>query len=480
MDSTKEYKVFISYSWTTETHEEWVYNLATRLMEDGIEVKLDKWDLTPGDDKYAFMESMVQDQTIDKVLIVCDRGYKEKADSRKAGVGTETQIITPEIYGKANQNKYIPIIVEKGENFDSYTPTYLKSRIGIDMSREEVYEEGYDELLRLIAERPLYRKPVKGQLPSYLFEDEKSHFKTKNIVKQLKNIIVSRPDQANYLISDFIDEFKNSLNQFQISDDELKDPYDEQIYSNIKDMEGLRNDYIDFLTSICKANLNFEIDVIINLFEDIYSYTEIQGSETYNRLQFDHYKFFITELFLYTVVILIENSMFKEFNILTSTKYFIKSNKGYNDGVDFTIFKFHVESLDVYRKQRLNNNRTSIMADLLVERSVINNKNYKEKLLEVDLLLHYISMIKFKDGFSYWFPTTYIYLEYHCKVDLLRRLVSKRHFEKVKIIFNVDTKDEMKLIIENLKRPTNGYSRSYSNIPGIANYINPDEVCTSV
>jgi hypothetical protein len=52
-------KVFISYSWTTPEHEEWVVDLATRLMHNGVSVVLDKWDLKEGQDVYAFMESMV-------------------------------------------------------------------------------------------------------------------------------------------------------------------------------------------------------------------------------------------------------------------------------------------------------------------------------------------------------------------------------------------------------------------------------------
>lgn len=480
MDRTKEYKVFISYSWTTQAHEEWVYNLATRLMEDGIEVKLDKWDLKPGDDKYAFMESMVQDKTIDRVLIICDKGYKEKADNRDGGVGTETQIITPQIYEKVSENnRFIPVIVETGEKFDSYMPIYLKGKIGIDMSNSDVFEDGYDKLLRLIAEAPLYRKPAKGQLPSYIFENEKPHFKTSNLVKQLKHFILTKPEHANYIISDFIEEFKLSLNMFQIDNSEFKEPYDEQIYNNIKDMELLRNDYIEFFSTICKARLNFEMDVIVNLFEDIYSYTEFSGSGTYNRLQFDHFKFFITELFLYTSTILIKNNMFKELNILLSTKYFVKLNNESKNGIDFTSFMFYYESLDVYRKQRLNLNRLSITADLLVERSVINNKSYKEELLETDLLLYYISLIKFNGDFSCWFPTTYIYLDYQ-QVNLLRKLVSKRYFEKIKVLFNVNTEDEMKLVIENSKNHVRGYSNSFGHIPSIQNYIKPEEICTSI
>ena len=173
----KEFKVFISYSWTSPEHEKWVYDLAVRLMENGIEVKFDKWDLQPGQDKYAFMESIVQDETINRVLIICDEGYKSKADNREGGVGTESQIITPEIYGKTNQRKFIPIIAQRGMAFDDYLPVFLKSRIVIDMSSDDVYESGYEKLLRLIAERPEFRKPAKGQLPNYLFEDEKDiHF----------------------------------------------------------------------------------------------------------------------------------------------------------------------------------------------------------------------------------------------------------------------------------------------------------------
>jgi len=34
-------KVFISYSWSTPEHEEWVINLAQRLVSDGIDVVFD-------------------------------------------------------------------------------------------------------------------------------------------------------------------------------------------------------------------------------------------------------------------------------------------------------------------------------------------------------------------------------------------------------------------------------------------------------
>ena len=99
-------KVFISYSWSSPEHEEKVLNLATRLMSHGVEVIIDKWDLKEGQDKYAFMEQAVTSNDIDRVLIISDKMYAEKANSRRGGVGDETIIISPEIYGSVIRQIY--------------------------------------------------------------------------------------------------------------------------------------------------------------------------------------------------------------------------------------------------------------------------------------------------------------------------------------------------------------------------------------
>lgn len=44
-------KIFISYSWVVS---ERVLELAERLVANGVDVVLDKWDLKEGQDKYAF------------------------------------------------------------------------------------------------------------------------------------------------------------------------------------------------------------------------------------------------------------------------------------------------------------------------------------------------------------------------------------------------------------------------------------------
>ena len=155
-------KVFISYSWSSDAQ---VLSLAQRLIAHGVDVVLDKWDLKEGQDKYAFMERCVNDPEITKVLIVCDKQYADKANNRTGGVGDETVIISSEIYGNIKQEKFIPIITERDENGVAYVPTYIKTRIYIDLSDDSKYEEEYEKLLRNIYEKPLFRKPALGHFP---------------------------------------------------------------------------------------------------------------------------------------------------------------------------------------------------------------------------------------------------------------------------------------------------------------------------
>ena len=123
--STTQPKVFISYSWTTPQHERWVLDIAERLSGDGIVVIFDKWDLKEGQDKHKFMEQMVHDESISKVLVICDHGYQAKSDDRKGGVGTESQLISKEVYENTAQEKFIPIVREFDKDGNPYMPHFM-------------------------------------------------------------------------------------------------------------------------------------------------------------------------------------------------------------------------------------------------------------------------------------------------------------------------------------------------------------------
>lgn len=158
-------KVFISYSWTSEAYKERVLKLAERLMDNGVDVILDQWDLSPGEDMYVFMEQSIYEA--DKVLILCEKGYSEKANNRTGGVGTETMIITPEVLKKHKQKKYIPVVMDSSVEI----PLYLKSRYAVYFTNED--EEEFKGLCFAIFGKRRKKKPVVKPIPEWL-EDEPS------------------------------------------------------------------------------------------------------------------------------------------------------------------------------------------------------------------------------------------------------------------------------------------------------------------
>ena len=137
----KNKKIFISYSWESKEHEEWVRTLAKELSEH-FDVRIDS-KLPLGADLNVFMEQSVS--TSDKVLLILTPEYKDRADNRKNGVGYETNVITNDMIKDNNTMKFIPII-RIGDKNSSF-PIYLGNKKGLDMTNDNDYEEGLNILI---------------------------------------------------------------------------------------------------------------------------------------------------------------------------------------------------------------------------------------------------------------------------------------------------------------------------------------------
>jgi hypothetical protein len=143
MQETVPPKVFISYSWDDEDHRAWVKDFATRLREDGVDVNLDRWAVTPGDLLPEYMERSVREN--DFVLIICTPQYKSKSDDRRSGVGYEGDIMTAEVFLHGNDKKFIPIL-RKGK-WEKAAPSWLMGKYYLDLRGEPYSEKCYQDLL---------------------------------------------------------------------------------------------------------------------------------------------------------------------------------------------------------------------------------------------------------------------------------------------------------------------------------------------
>lgn len=159
-------KVFISYSWESKEHSDWVNSLADKLLADGIEAIIDSYDVSPGDRLPEFMESSIKDS--DYVIIICTEEYKRKANNREKGVGYESHIISAELYNNHNDRKFIPII--RQGDFNTALPTYLDGKLAIDLRGNPYNETSYKDLIASIFK--VKKKPKVGVRPNYLDEYE--------------------------------------------------------------------------------------------------------------------------------------------------------------------------------------------------------------------------------------------------------------------------------------------------------------------
>lgn len=158
----KSPRVFISYTGTDLEHRAWVKNLAHRLRENGVDARIDMFHLRPGHDLHQWMTNEVI--MADKVLLICDKYYAEKADARRSGVGWETMIILGDMLSTQKQTKYIGII--HGNDIHNSLPIYIRSKYCLDWTRDSDMEKEFQNLVLYLFDCDI--EPPLGDIPEYV------------------------------------------------------------------------------------------------------------------------------------------------------------------------------------------------------------------------------------------------------------------------------------------------------------------------
>ena len=457
-------KLFFSYSWTSPDHEQWVLNLASDLRESGVDVILDKWDLKEGQDADVFMEKIVTDPLIKKVALVCDRGYTEKADNRKGGVGTETQIITPEIYQKADQNKFVAIIAERDDHGKAYVPVYYKSRKYIDLSDSDLYSKNFEQFLRWIYDKPFYEKPDLGSKPAFLSDTGTISLGTTPTFRRTLEAIRSSKEYCRGALIEYFDVFTRNLEKFRLSGKDGE--FDDMIIENIEQFLPYRNEAIEIFLALAQYRDTTDTYQQLHRFlEGLIPYMERPHNITrYSDWDFDNFKFIIHELFLYIVTSLLKYECFEGVSYLLRHNYYLENeySHGSDNTVSFDVFQPYLKSLE-YRNNRLKLNRLSIHADLLKQRYKTSGIAFHQ-MMQADFVLFIRSCFDSlrKEEYQRWWPITFIYIERHRGAfEIFSRSQSIEYFNKVKSVFDIKDKNELTSLIQafkdqKLKIPTDG------------------------
>ena len=421
-------------------------SLATELRDSGVDVILDKWDLKEGHDAHAFMEKMVTDPEIKKVAMICNRLYAEKADGRSGGVGTETQIISADIYSKQDQTKFVAVLPERDGEGEPFLPAYYKARVYIDLSNPDLYSKNFEQLLRWIYDKPLHVKPEIGKLPAFLADDASITLQTTAKFRRAMDAVRKNKAYGGGALLEYFDVFAENLERFRITKDDKE--FDELVLRNIEEFLPYRNEAIQIFMALAHYRATQESwEAVHRFFEKLLPY--LDRPEHVNRWQdwdFDNFKFIVHELFLYAIASLIRNECFSGVAHLVRQHYYVDENarRGRDAMVPFSEFRDHLRSLE-HRNKRLQLRRLSLHADLLEKRSKASGLPFQH-LMQADLVLFIRDSLDcLRTGrWQNWWPMTLLYASrQYGPFEVFARSQSAKYFEKVKQVFDIDAKDDL-------------------------------------
>lgn len=435
---------FISYSWTSDDHADWIRETAVRLLHDGVQVLLDQFDLAEGQDKYAFMEQAVTNPAVTHVIAFVDDRYATRADAREGGIGIETQILTPTIYRNARQKRVIPIILARNPDGTPRLPTFLDTRYAIDMSSPAKAQDGYEQLLRVLHGKPRHVKPPVGTPPTFITDPTSSARPTRTRLRAFTEALTRNRDITQALAHDFLDAISTELPTLQITTVSDAATADDIVVQRINDAQPLRDDIVAFLDAIALYRHDDRLTRITgDLFERLLAPQATTPGKSNYRYAFDHYQFLAYDLFLHATALCIACHRLDLLTHLTDRGYLpppFFHHDSRAESHSYTVFHGYCASLDEARNHRLALNRTSVTADLIKNHAHHKRASF-EDLVSADLVL-FLKSVLLTDGRSRWYPSLSGYA--HTPPPLLRRAVHKANFADLHAFFHTTGGDDLR------------------------------------
>ena len=469
-------KVFISYAWGDEEYQNQVLALATQLVGDGIDVVLDKWDLTEGNDTYAFMEKCATDPTITNVLMLLDPIYAKKADEHTGGVGTETQIISAKVYQEVTQDKFIPVIMQRDEEGNVSKPTYLQGRLHFDLSIPERFDKEYQRLVKKLYGEEVSKKPEIGNKPEWVEKPISVAPKTilaYDGIKRLQTPEAKRDALVNYLdeIIKGLLEFANKYSAGNVELEDYIDRYDETNSFKLKFLQLIKESIS--VVPNCVQLVAERFEDLVNSLPLSYTGTEIVIIR-------------IHELFLYVVAYLLRSKNYSDVGYLLGKTYYSKQSRA-EYGVDsyhmFYSGSYHYR-LDSAIKKRDDKAYFTGTGQYWIE-TINTDFCTKEQFVLADLICYNYSVY----GSNYtgdwlWFPIIYCYdNRYSSKLEeVSKKLVSLEFAKEIATLFGYENVDDLikKMSAVEKDPPADcrhmRYAEAFESPKLLGNYIKAEDV----
>ena len=449
--------VFISYSWNVQ---EIVIEIADRLICDGIQVVIDVYDLNSGNDKYAFMERMLTDASITHVLIFCESQYAQKANERKAGVGTETQIISDEIYSRIEQSKFLPIILEFDENGKPCLPVFLKSRVWIDFSTPERINENWEKLIRHLYGKPSRQKPKLGKTPLFITDEvmaPPTFIEAK--YNSFKQAVMQEKKSINLYRQEFFDACFDYVKTFQTQEIPADVDFGQKIVDDCSKLRYVRDFIVNWilLESPFKQANDFST-ILAELLEKFRENTVRPLDPMIRRKNsFDAEKIFLYETFLYSIAALLKSGNFETINHIL-TRHYLQPESERNSNHEFSSFRcFYTCSNEMNRllQRTMGKDYLSPIAELIKRQAQRRDISFND-IIQADMVALLMSIVQKN---SWWYPQLIAYAGYMTSLPFFLKATRHSDFMDLSIITGINSADTLRTKVQNYEENNNSLGR---------------------
>lgn len=174
------------------------------------------------------------------------------------------------------------------------------------------------------------------------------------------------------------------------------------------------------------------------------------GTSNYKNIDFDNFRFMIYEFYLYAIVILIDSKRYDEVIYLLENEYYISEELGRSKAMlPYHNLQTGMDYFEIMNRER-NPQFYSPIGHFVKDRCKDIDLDFA-CLMQADLCLGVRSFVI--DGAWRWFPWTLVFSGTgYGPFELFARASSAIHFGKIKSLLAVQSKDQLKEVIQKMVR----------------------------
>ena len=268
----------------------------------------------------------------------------------------------------------------------------------------------------------------------------------------VSNAILNGNTNLEMVFSNYLKAFIARLGQYDIrlEDTNSVDQLSQKVLDGITQLEELRREFLSVIEMFATSNHPALARFLPDFFQKLFVFYEELGVNLYTGttpdvLKNDHYRFFNQFLFVSLTALLINNQCFETLAAVLHAKFKVYNHTYQNiQEVNFVRLRGYNYTLNQYLNTGTQK-RVSVTADYI--RGFSDSVDF-DRMIKADILLYYISLWYHTDDMfvSFWYPELSVF---NREVLVLPQLISKQYFEMAKILFEVNTVEDFKKLLDN-------------------------------